>query len=153
MAVENISFGLESGECFALLGVNGAGKSTTFKSLTCEVEPTAGTIHIASLDIRKDFNKIKKLIGYCPQTNPIFEYMTVEENIEYFARIKGIPREKRSELCNRAIVQLDLEAHRKKLSGDLSGGNKRKLSVALAIVGSPPIILLDEPSAVGQRWL
>ena len=147
VAVENISFGLESGECFALLGVNGAGKSTTFKSLTCEVEPTAGTIHIGSLDIRKDFNKIKKLIGYCPQTNPIFEYMTVEENIEYFSRIKGIPKERRAELCNRAITQLDLELHRKKLSGDLSGGNKRKLSVALAIIGSPPIILLDEPSA------
>ena len=147
VAVENISFGLESGECFALLGVNGAGKSTTFKSLTCEVEPTAGTIHIASLDIRKDFNKIKKLIGYCPQTNPIFEYMTVEENVEYFARIKGIPKERRSELCNRAIIQLDLEPHRKKLSGDLSGGNKRKLSVAIAIIGSPPIILLYEPSA------
>ena len=66
VAVENISFGLEAGECFALLGVNGAGKSTTFKSLTSEVEPTAGSIHIGSLDIRKDFNKIKKLIGYCP---------------------------------------------------------------------------------------
>lgn len=66
VAVENISFGLEAGECFALLGVNGAGKSTTFKSLTSEVEPTEGTIHIGSLDIRKDFNKIKKMIGYCP---------------------------------------------------------------------------------------
>ena len=103
VAVENISFGLEAGECFALLGVNGAGKSTTFKTLTSEVEPTAGSIHIGSLDIRKDFNKIKKLIGYCPQTNPIFEYMSVEENIEYFARIKGIPSDRRSELCDRAI--------------------------------------------------
>lgn len=73
--------------------------------------------------------------------------MSVEENIEYFARIKGIPADRRSELCNRAIKQLDLESHRKKLSGTLSGGNKRKLSVAIAIVGSPPIILLDEPSA------
>jgi len=147
VAVENISFGLEAGECFALLGVNGAGKSTTFKSLTSEVEPTEGSVHIGALDIRKDFNKIKKLIGYCPQTNPIFEYMSVEENIEYFARIKGIPANRRSELCNKAIVQLDLDIHRKKLAGALSGGNKRKLSVALAIVGSPPIILLDEPSA------
>ena len=66
VAVENLSFGLQSGECFALLGVNGAGKSTTFKNLTCEVEPTEGSIHIGSLDINKDFNKIRKLIGYCP---------------------------------------------------------------------------------------
>ena len=147
VAVENISFGLGPGECFALLGVNGAGKSTTFKSLTSEVEPTSGMIQIAGRDVTKDFNSIKKLIGYCPQTNPIFEYMSVEENIEYFARIKGIPSDRRAELCNRAIKQLDLESHRKKLSGTLSGGNKRKLSVAIAIVGSPPIILLDEPSA------
>ena len=147
VAVENISFGLEAGECFALLGVNGAGKSTTFKSLTSEVEPTSGTIHIGSHDIRKDFHKIKKLIGFCPQTNPIFEFMSVEENIEYFGRIKGIPKDWRKELVERAIKQLDLQPHRKKQAGTLSGGNKRKLSVAQAIVGSPPIILLDEPSA------
>ena len=73
--------------------------------------------------------------------------MSVEENIFYFARIKGIPGDRRAELCNRAIKQLDLENHRKKLAGTLSGGNKRKLCVAMAIVGSPPIILLDEPSA------
>ena len=102
-AVENISFGLEAGETFALLGVNGAGKTTTFKSLTSEIEPTDGEIHIGALNIRKDFNKIKKLIGYCPQTNPIFEYMTVSENIEYFARIKGIPSSRRSELVERTI--------------------------------------------------
>ena len=66
MAVEDISFGLEAGECFALLGVNGAGKSSTFKCLTGEIEPTSGSIHIGALSIRKDFNKIKKLIGYCP---------------------------------------------------------------------------------------
>ena len=146
-AVENISFGLEAGETFALLGVNGAGKTTTFKSLTSEIEPTSGEIHIGALNIRKDFNKIKKLIGYCPQTNPIFEYMSVYENIEYFARIKGIPSSRRNELVERTIKQLDLDDQRKKLAGQLSGGNKRKLSVAQAIVGSPPIILLDEPSA------
>ena len=147
VAVENISFGLQAGECFALLGVNGAGKSTTFKSLTAEVEPTEGSIHIGALDTRKDFDNIKKLVGYCPQTNAIFDYMSVEENIFYFARIKGIPKERLAELCNRAIKQLDLENHRFKLAGTLSGGNKRKLCVAMAIVGSPPIILLDEPSA------
>ena len=147
VAVEDISFGLEAGECFSLLGVNGAGKSTTFKSLTREVEPTSGSIHIGAYDIRKEFNKIKKLIGYCPQTNPITEYMSVEENIDYFARIKGIPESHRDKLVNKAIVQLDLDSHRNKMAGALSGGNKRKLSVAMAVVGSPPIILLDEPSA------
>ena len=104
VAVEKLSFGLQSGECFALLGVNGAGKSTTFKSLTCEVEPTAGQIHIESIDVNKQFNKIRKLIGYCPQTNPIFDDLSVEEHIEYFGRIKGIPSKIRPKLVNQAIT-------------------------------------------------
>jgi ATP-binding cassette subfamily A (ABC1) protein 3 len=66
LAVEGLSFGLSAGECFALLGVNGAGKSTTFKSLTCEVQPTSGSIEINSVDIQKHFSKVRKFIGYCP---------------------------------------------------------------------------------------
>ena len=86
-----------------MLGVNGAGKSTTFKNLTCEVEPTEGNIHIGALDINRDFNKIRKLIGYCPQTNPIFDSLSVEEHIYYFARIKGVPTKVRSQLVDQAI--------------------------------------------------
>ena len=147
LAVEGLSFGLSAGECFALLGVNGDGKSTTFKSLTCEVQPTSGSIEINSVDIQKHFSKVRKFIGYCPQTNPIFDQMTVEEHLYYFARIKGIPKDKLKELVEEAIAELDLESHRTKEAGQLSGGNKRKLAVAMAIVGRPPIILLDEPSA------
>jgi ABC-type multidrug transport system ATPase subunit len=73
--------------------------------------------------------------------------LTVEQNIEYFARIKGIPLSHRETLINEVILKLDLENYRQKASGTLSGGNKRKLSVAIAIVGNPPIILLDAPSA------
>lgn len=147
VAVENISFGLEAGETFALLGVNGAGKTTTFKTLTSEIEATSGSVHINGLNISKDFKKVQKLIGYCPQNNPIFEYMSVQENIDYFARIKGIPSHCRKDLVNRTIKQLDLSDNRHKLAGTLSGGNKRKMAVALAIIGNPPIILMDEPSA------
>lgn len=147
VAVENLSFGLQAGECFALLGVNGAGKSTTFKSLTSEVQPTDGTIEINGVDISKHFSEVRKYIGYCPQTNPIFEEMSVEEHMYYYARIKGIPAACIPALVEEAILELDLQDHRKKPAGTLSGGNKRKLSVAMAIVGKPPIILLDEPSA------
>lgn len=73
--------------------------------------------------------------------------MTVEEHLDYYARIKGIVKEKRQELVNKHIKEMNLEEHRKKPAGTLSGGNKRKLSVAMAIIGNPPIILLDEPSA------
>ena len=147
VAIENLSFGLQAGEIFALLGVNGAGKTTTFKTLTSEIEPTSGSIHIGGQSMAKDFNKIKKMIGYCPQTNPIFEHMTVEENIFYFASLKGVPDDRRDSLVKQTMQQLDLLGSYNKLAGTLSGGNKRKLSVAMAIIGNPPIILLDEPSA------
>lgn len=91
LAVERISFGLDYGECFALLGVNGAGKSTTFKSLTADTTPTEGDISIAGYDIQKEFGEARKLIGYCPQKDAIFNLMTVEEHVWYYARIKGIP--------------------------------------------------------------
>jgi ATP-binding cassette subfamily A (ABC1) protein 3 len=147
LAVEKTSFGLEYGECFALLGINGAGKSTTFKALTCEIEPTAGQITINGFDAYKDFNQARRLIGYCPQYDAIFELVTVYEHLEYYARIKGIPVQFREKLIEKAIEDLNLTEHRNKPAGTLSGGNKRKLSVAMAIIGNPPIILLDEPSA------
>jgi ATP-binding cassette subfamily A (ABC1) protein 3 len=84
VAVSDLSFGLKQGECFALLGVNGAGKTTTFKSLTGEVLPTKGTITVGGFDIRKDFEKARKLIGYCPQSDLIYDDMTVEEHLKFY---------------------------------------------------------------------
>ena len=147
LAVERISFGLDYGECFALLGVNGAGKSTTFKSLTRDIVPTNGQISIAGHNILTEFEEARKLIGYCPQHDAIFPLMTVEEHLVFYAKIKGIPDLVRDDLIEDAIEQLNLADHRKKPAGTLSGGNKRKLSVGIAIIGNPPIILLDEPSA------
>jgi len=146
-AVQGVSFGLDYGECFALLGVNGAGKSTTFKSLTRDIVPTTGDIKIQGFDVQKDFTAARKLIGYCPQHDAIFPLMTVEEHLWFYSRVKGIHHSRRQESVEKAISDLNLQDHRKKPSGTLSGGNKRKLSVAMAIIGNPPIILLDEPSA------
>lgn len=147
LAVERISFGLDYGECFALLGVNGAGKSTTFKSLTADTEPSEGEITVAGYNISTEFEGARKLIGYCPQKDAIFPLMTVEEHLWFYARIKGIPSHLHNDIVEKAIVELNLADHREKPAGTLSGGNKRKLSVAMATLGNPPIILLDEPSA------
>lgn len=147
LAVERVSFGIDYGECFALLGVNGAGKTTTFKSLTGDVLPTSGKIQIDGRDIQNDFEHIRKLIGYCPQKDAIFPLMTVEEHIQFFCKIKGIPKDRRPALIESTITEMNLKDHREKCAGTLSGGNKRKLSVANAIIGDPPLILLDEPSA------
>ena len=97
--------------------------------------------------IQKDFQEARKLIGYCPQKDAIFPMMTVEETIKFYALIKGIRVHKIKSVVEKAIRDLNLKDHRNKLAGTLSGGNKRKLSVAMALIGNPPIILLDEPSA------
>ena len=146
-AVQGVSFGLDYGECFALLGVNGAGKSTTFKSLTGDIVPTTGEITVQGFDVLKEFTTARKLIGYCPQVDAIFPLMTVKEHLDFYAKVKGIPERKRERAIEKAINDLNLADHRHKPSGTLSGGNKRKLSVAMATIGNPPIILLDEPSA------
>ena len=146
-AVAQASFGLDYGECFALLGVNGAGKSTTFKSLTREIAPTTGKITVQGYDVQTEFADARKLIGYCPQYDAIFPELTVEETIKFYALVIGIRTNKIMEVVNKAIKELNLKDHRNKLAGTLSGGNKRKLSVAMAIIGNPPVILLDEPSA------
>jgi ATP-binding cassette subfamily A (ABC1) protein 3 len=145
-AVNKLSFCLEYGECFALLGVNGAGKTTTFKCLTSELAPSKGKIFIDSLNLADNFDNVRSLIGYCPQFDAIFEYLTVKENLNFYANIRGIPSKKIEPIVNSLMNELNLEQYKDKVSGNLSGGNKRKLSVGIAMIGNPPIILLDEPS-------
>ena len=145
-AVKNISFNLVKGEIFGFLGTNGAGKTTTFKCLSHEIYPTFGNIEINGLDIIPNFNKIRNLIGYCPQFDAIFDYLTVYENLEFYGKIKGAKEEKLNSIIKALIEEMNLVEFENKISGTLSGGNKRKLTVAIALICNPPIILLDEPS-------
>ena len=145
-AVKNISFNLDYGEIFGFLGVNGAGKTTTFKCLSNEIFPTYGNIYIDNYDITKNFNKIRNLIGYCPQFDTIFEYLTVFENLQFYGIIKGAKKEKINDIIEALMKEMNLLEYKNKISGTLSGGNKRKLSVAIALICNPKIILLDEPS-------
>ena len=148
IAVRNTSFGLEYGECFALLGVNGAGKTTTFKSMTGDVVPSDGKVYIDGLDLSstEQFSRARKLIGYCPQENAIFEGMTVLEHLWFYARIKGILKHLRQPIIEKILEEMDLEEFKSVQVQKLSGGNKRKVSVAMAMIGNPPIVFLDEPS-------
>ena len=145
-AVNNLNFAIEPGECFGLLGLNGAGKTTTFKCITQEIAPDNGEIYVFGKEIRGKFNELKKIFGYCPQFDAIFEYLTVYENLEFYARIKGIKRNLVHQLVTSMIEEMSLSEFTNKISGRMSGGNKRKLSVAISMIGNPPIILLDEPS-------
>ena len=145
-AVRNISFCLDYGECFGFLGINGAGKTTTFKCLSNEIFPTSGNIFIDNKNINKNFDEIRSLIGYCPQFDAIFDFLTVYENLEFYGLIKGAKKEKIEDIVNALIEEMNLLKFKDKIAGSLSGGNKRKLSVAISLICNPPIILLDEPS-------
>ena len=145
-AIKNINFCVEPGECFGLLGLNGAGKTTTFKCITQELSPDNGKIYINGKDMRNNFEELSSLFGYCPQFDAIFEFLTVYENLKFYAQIKGIKHEYLDTVINAMISEMSLSEFINKRAGRLSGGNKRKLSVAISFLCSPPIVLLDEPS-------
>jgi ATP-binding cassette subfamily A (ABC1) protein 1 len=147
LAVQDLKFGIRHGECFGLLGVNGAGKSTTMKMLTADVLPTSGTAMLGGYDILKQQYEVRQLLGYCPQTNPLLPLVTVMEHLRMFGRIKGIKEADLEDVCMRRMEELSLLPFKNKRAGNLSGGNKRKLCVAIALIGDPLVIFLDEPSA------
>jgi ATP-binding cassette subfamily A (ABC1) protein 3 len=147
MAVKGISFSVKKSESFGLLGVNGAGKTTTFKMITGDETITKGDAFLNKVNIKDDIKFFQKQLGYCPQFDPLIDQMTVYETMELFANLRGIKPQYIRKTCLSLINLLDLNDHIKKMCYTLSGGNKRKLSVALALVGSPVVILLDEPTS------
>jgi len=147
-ALNGLSFGLEYGECFALLGISGAGKTTCFKALTGAIVANSGEVSINGYDVTTTlgFEQARKMIGYCPQFDAIFTGLTVKEHLEIYADLKGIKAKVKGELIQKAIRDMDLTDYINIRANNLSGGNKRKLSVAVAMLGNPPIVFLDEPS-------
>ena len=146
VGIKNLNFCVEPNECFGLLGLNGAGKTTAFKCITQKLSPTNGSIYINGKDTSNNFEEFKSLIGYCPQYDAIFKYMTVYENLEFYARIKGVKVGLVDQLVKALIEEMSLQEYTNKVAGKLSGGNKRKLSFAISLLCTPQIILLDEPS-------
>jgi len=142
-----VSFNVYQQECFALLGVNGAGKTTTFKMLTGEIAPTEGVAYICGHNVVKDLERARDLIGYCPQFDAISELLTGREHLTLYAHIKGIPKDRINDLVEEMLDHMDLSQYSDQKAGTYSGGNKRKLSVAMALIGNPTVVFLDEPSA------
>eukprot|EP00467_Chlorarachnion_reptans_P011068 CAMPEP_0114538360 /NCGR_PEP_ID=MMETSP0109-20121206/30099_1 /TAXON_ID=29199 /ORGANISM="Chlorarachnion reptans, Strain CCCM449" /LENGTH=2283 /DNA_ID=CAMNT_0001722369 /DNA_START=209 /DNA_END=7060 /DNA_ORIENTATION=- len=147
LAVNQLSLLVPKRQCFGLLGVNGAGKSTTLKMLTADVEPTYGRAYINGISVGEGVRAIRKQLGYCPQFNPLLPTMTVTETLWLYARLKGLTPEQSKSRSEELIDQLRLTPHAHKRNGALSGGNKRKVSLAIALVGDPPVLFLDEPSS------
>uniref|UniRef100_A0A8C4UMA0 P-type phospholipid transporter n=1 Tax=Falco tinnunculus TaxID=100819 RepID=A0A8C4UMA0_FALTI len=139
-AVDRLCVGIRPGECFGLLGVNGAGKTTTFKMLTGDTDVTSGDAVVAGNSILTHISDVHQNMGYCPQFDAIDDLLTGREHLYLYARLRGVP------VAEWGIQKLGLPMYADHLAGTYSGGNKRKLSTAIALIGCPPLILLDEPT-------
>ncbi|MCB1194991.1 ABC transporter ATP-binding protein [bacterium] len=146
IAVNGINFSIADAECFGFLGPNGAGKTTTMKMIYCISPVTQGKLSIAGMDPRHDATRIKSIIGVVPQENNLDPELTVEENLQVFARYFGIPprvsRQRIRELLN--FMSLDKKENAK--IKELSGGMKRRLIIVRALLNNPRILILDEPT-------
>lgn len=133
-------------ECFGLLGINGAGKTTTFKMLTGDVQISSGEAYVRGISLKTDMPQVHKIIGYCPQFDALIEDLTGRETLEMFALLRGVRPKEIDGLTSRLANELNFMKHIDKRILEYSGGNKRKLSTAIALIGNPAVIYLDEPT-------
>ncbi|CBZ40948.1 uncharacterized protein, partial [Leishmania mexicana MHOM/GT/2001/U1103] len=147
VAVRNITFGVRPGEVFGFLGTNGAGKTTTISILCQEIHPTAGRASICGNDIVMESREALRCIGYCPQFDACLDLLTVEEHLELYAGVRAISYNCRKRVVEGLLALCELTNYKHTLAHALSGGNRRKLSVAISLIGGPRVVFLDEPSA------
>jgi ABC-2 type transport system ATP-binding protein len=147
VAVDHVNLQVARGEIFGFLGPNGAGKSTTIRMLCGLLQPTSGTATVGGLDIATQSEEVKKKIGYMSQKFSLYDDLMVEENIDFFAGIYGVPKERRAERKDYVLRMAGIEERRGSLTRLLSGGWKQRLALGCAILHEPPILFLDEPTS------
>lgn len=147
LAVDNISFNVERGEIVGFLGPNGAGKTTVMKILTCYFPPDNGKARILDKDITEEPQEIKKIIGYLPENNPLYEDMGVYDYLSFIADIRGIEKHKKQKRIAEMIDICGLNREIYKDVFELSKGNRQRVGLAQALIHSPDILLLDEPTS------
>lgn len=154
-AVRDLSVGMSRGQCFGLLGINGAGKTSTFRMITGEFAPTRGDTKVLSsggdapreyISVKTELSRARRAMGYCPQFDGLQPNMTGREHLQFYAQVRGVPDDRVDAVADALIDKMALRKYCEKQAGTYSGGNKRKLSVAIALVGEPSVVLLDEPS-------
>ncbi|KAJ3235230.1 hypothetical protein HDU78_005301 [Chytriomyces hyalinus] len=145
-AVKDVSFAAEKGTVFGLLGPNGAGKTTLISILTGLYPPSSGNATIAGFDIRRDSSDICKVMGICPQFDILWEDLTIEEHLYFYARLKGATASEEKQYVAKALANVSLTSLKDRQSKRLSGGEKRRLSIAIALIGTPKVVFFDEPT-------
>ncbi|KAJ2942740.1 hypothetical protein O0L34_g14929 [Tuta absoluta] len=144
--LQRLSLAVEGGEVFGLLGHNGAGKTTTMKIITAEERPTCGTVMLGGQNIDESQASAFQMLGYCPQHDALWKNVTIREHIECYAAIRGVSKQDTPRIVDAYLNGLQIMDHAGKNADECSGGTRRKLSFALAMVGAPRVVLLDEPS-------
>lgn len=145
-AVDKLSLTIQQGELFSLLGVNGAGKTTVIKMLSCLTSPTGGDATVGGYSINKEPKQVKRLIGVSPQQTAVAPNLSVSENLELICGIHGFSKEKTSKKLQELSAKFSLDSVLHRKAGKLSGGWQRRVSIAMALIGEPQILFLDEPT-------
>ncbi|HVU06140.1 MAG TPA: ABC transporter ATP-binding protein [Polyangiaceae bacterium] len=147
VAVKDVSLRVNRGEIFGVLGPNGAGKSTTIRMLCGILDPTSGSGRVVGFDVRTESEKIKQRIGYMTQRFSLYEDLSVEENLRFYAGIYGVRRSARRARVEAVLASTGLSHRRRQIAGTLSGGWKQRVALASATIHEPPLLFLDEPTA------
>jgi ABC-2 type transport system ATP-binding protein len=147
IAVRDVSLQVNRGEIFGVLGPNGAGKSTTIRMLCGILDPSGGEGTVVGFDVRREPERIKERIGYMTQRFSLYEDLSVEENLRFYAGLYGVPAKTRRARIDQVIASTGLADRRRQLAGTLSGGWKQRLALACSTIHQPPLLFLDEPTA------
>ena len=145
-ALEGLDLTVEQGEMLALLGVNGAGKTTAIKLLSCLTTPTEGEAWLCGHSILNESERVKRVIGVSPQETAVAKKLSVRENLQFIAEVYGAGKQEASERVEKMITRMGLETVSTRRAGTLSGGWQRRLSIAMALISEPQILFLDEPT-------
>jgi ABC-2 type transport system ATP-binding protein len=146
LAVDRLSFQVEPGEIFGLVGPDGAGKTTSLRMLAGVLTPTNGAIEVAGCDVRQYPEKAKHFLSYMPQRFGLYEELTVDENIRFYADLFGVSKRERDNQSDRLLAAAAMTEFRRRHAGKLSGGMKQKLGLICALIHTPRVVLLDEPT-------
>jgi len=147
VAVDHLDMDIPQGQVYGFLGPNGSGKTTALRMMCGLMEPSGGSIEVLGLSVPQQAKKVRKQLGYMTQRFSLYQDLSAEENLRFVARIQGVPRAQRKDRIEELVERFELDEIRSSLAGSISGGQKRKLALAAAVIHRPTLLILDEPTS------